>query len=305
MIELSRLRALRAVARYGTVTAAADAMHCTPSAISQHLTKLDKEVGSPVVEKDGRRLRLTEAGRVLVEHAGRIMAAMEEAEAALAAQQETVCGRLTIATFATACRGLLPHALRRLAAEYPLLEPELLEADPGVSLDLVDRGEADVALVDDWPEVIEQFPPGVSHTSLGLDVADLIVPAWHRLAQRPDPVSLTELVNDKWIASLPGTICHDWLSRVLPGVRPNFLVVEFESQLTLVAAGLGVALIPRLARTHLPEGVVAVPVEPEPARRVSIVWRTATQARPAIGAAVDALRVAWQARTECPALVAV
>ena len=86
MIDVGRLRALRAVARYGTVSAAAQALHCTPSAISQHLGKLDRETGSVLVERDGRRLRLTEAGRVLVEHADRVLAALEEAEAALAAQ---------------------------------------------------------------------------------------------------------------------------------------------------------------------------------------------------------------------------
>ncbi|MEN3308524.1 MAG: hypothetical protein V7603_4726 [Micromonosporaceae bacterium] len=297
MIELGRLRALRAVARYGTVTAAAQSLHCTPSAISQHLTKLDREIGSTLVEKDGRRLRLTEAGRVLAEHAGRILAALEEAEAALAAHQETVCGRLTIASFPTACRGLLPHALRRLATEHPLLEPELLESDPRISLDLVDRGEIDLALVDDWPEVTVRFPIGVSATPLGLDVADLVVPAGHRLARHPSPVALAGLDEERWIASVPGTICHDWLTRVLPGVRPRFLVAEFESQLTLISEGLGVALIPRLARTRLPDGVLALPVTPEPTRRVTIAWRSAAQARPAIGAVVEALRAAWQART--------
>src|SRR5689334_24606723 len=129
MIELGRLRSLRAVAMYGTVTAAADALHCTPSAVSQHLTKLERETGSTLVEKNGRRLRLTEAGRVLVEHAGRVLAAVEEAEAALAAHHETVSGRLHLASFPTACRGLVPYALGLLASEHPRLRPTLLEAD--------------------------------------------------------------------------------------------------------------------------------------------------------------------------------
>src|SRR5689334_4597273 len=179
MIELARLRALRAVARYGTVTAAAEALHCTPSAISQHLTKLDREIGNTLLEKDGRRLRLTEAGRVLVEHAGRILAALEEAEAALAAHQETVCGRLTIASFPTACRGLLPYALSRLATDYPQLELSVVESDRDPSLDRLQRGTADVVLLDEWPEARLEFPPGVSYAELGEDVADLVVPADH------------------------------------------------------------------------------------------------------------------------------
>lgn len=290
MIDLARLRALRAVATYGTVTAAAQALHCTPSAVSQHLAKLDRETGSTLLEKDGRRLRLTEAGRVLVRHAGRVLAAVEEAEAALAAHHTTVGGRLTIASFPTACRGLLPPALRRLAGEHPALEPELLECDPRISLDLVDRGELDLALIDDWPEAPIEPPPGVSALALGQDVADLVVPAGHPVAVRGGPVRLSEVTGGPWIASTPGTICHEWLMRVLPGIRPRYLVAEFETQVTFVAAGLGVALMPRLARARLPEGVTVVPVEPVPARRVTLVWRSATTVRPAIGAAIDALR---------------
>lgn len=295
MIDLARLRALRAVATYGTVTAAARVLHITPSAVSQHLAKLDRETGSTLLEKDGRRLRLTEAGRVLVGHAGRVLAAVEEAEAALAAHHTTVSGRLTIASFPTACRGLLPYALRQLAQEHPLLVPELLESDPRINVDLVDRGDVDLALVDDWPEAAIDLPPGVSALTLGLDVADLVVPAGHPVARRGGPVRLAEVAGEPWIASIPGTICHEWLMRVLPGIRPRFLVGEFASQVTLVAAGLGVAMVPRLARMDPPEGVVVVPVEPVPARRVTLIWRSAATVRPAMEAAIDALRDAWAA----------
>jgi len=150
-----------------------------------------------------------------------------------------------------------------------LLAPELLESDPRVSLDLVDRGEIDLALVDDWPETAIAFPPGVSALTLGLDVADLVVPVGHPVAAHGRPVRLAEVAGETWIASVPGSICHEWLMRVLPGIRPRFLVAEFASQVTLVGAGLGVALIPRLARAHPPDDVAVVPVDPPPARRPS------------------------------------
>src|SRR3954452_6690718 len=128
MIDLGRLRALHAVASYKTVLAAGEALHCTPSAVSQHLAKLERETGSTLVEKDGRGLRLTGAGRVLAAHAAKVLAAVEGAETALPAHHDTVTGRLVIAAFPTACRGLAPLALARLTAGHPALEPTLREA---------------------------------------------------------------------------------------------------------------------------------------------------------------------------------
>src|SRR4051812_18813397 len=209
MIEVGRLVALRAVATWGTVTAAAGGLHCTPSAVSPHLAKLERETGTTLVEKDGRKLRLTEAGRVLAEHADRVLAAVEEAEAALAAHHETVSGRLTIASFPTACRGLLPHALGRLSADHPRLELGVIESDRDPSIDRLQRGTADVALIDEWPEMRLALPPGISFTELGEDVADLLMPADHPLALSDGPVRLADAADERWIAALPGTVCYE------------------------------------------------------------------------------------------------
>src|SRR6185369_17210425 len=100
--------------------------------------------------------------------------------------------------------------------------------------------------------------------------------------------------DERWISAKAGDICHEWLTRVLPGVQPDFHVGEFETQLTLIAAGLGVAIIPRLARPAvLPDGVRIVAINPAPRRRVVIAWREAAAARPAIRAAERALRESW------------
>jgi DNA-binding transcriptional LysR family regulator len=292
MIDLGRLRALHAVASYRTVLAAGDALHCTPSAISQQLAKLERETGTTLVEKDGRGLRLTEAGRVLAAHAERVLATVDEAEAALAAHRDTVIGRLTVASFATACRALLPAALQRLEAEHPQLATGLVEVNPHEGLDKLHRGHVDLAVLDDWPEAALHYPAGIAWVELGRDVADLVVPSSHRLTGRS---TLADVRGERWISSKAGDICHEWLIRVLPGVQPDFQVGEFETQLTLVAAGLGVAMIPRLARPPLPAGVRVVEVTPEPSRRVVLAWREASAARPAIKAAEAALRHAWSA----------
>jgi DNA-binding transcriptional LysR family regulator len=123
-------------------------------------------------------------------------------------------------------------------------------------------------------------------------VADLVVPTGHRLA---GTTTLAKCRDERWIAAKAGDICHEWLMRVLPGVRPDFHVGEFETQLTLIAAGLGVAVIPRLARPAvLPDGVRVVAINPVPRRRVVIAWREAAAARPAIRAAEQALRESWR-----------
>jgi DNA-binding transcriptional LysR family regulator len=293
MMDVGRLRALDAIARYGTVLAASEALRCTPSAVSQQLSKLERETKTTLVEKNGRGLRLTEAGRVLADHASRVIVALDEAEAAVAAQRDTVSGRLDVAAFATACRALLPYALRRLAGDHPELITGLVECNPHEGLDALARGRVDVALLDDWPEVALRLPPGIAHAELGADVADLLVNAEHRLAGARS-VGLNQVLRERWIASPPGSICHVWLVRVLPGVEPDFYVLEFVTQITLVAAGLGVAMVPRLARPKLPGGVVAVAVRPRPTRQVQVAWRTSAARRPAILAAVAALRDAWR-----------
>lgn len=295
MIDLGRMRALHAVASYGTVLAAGEALRCTPSAVSQQLAKLERETGTTLVEKDGRRLRLTEAGRVLAAHAERLLAGVDEAEAALAAHRDTVTGRLTVAAFATACRALLPHALHRLETAHPQLATGLVEVNPHEGLDMLHRGHVDLAVLDDWPEAALRYPSGVTHVELGWDVADLIVPSGHRLT---GTARMAQTRDERWISAKVGDICHEWLLRVLPGVRPDFHVAEFETQLTLIAAGLGVAIVPRLARpSTLPGNVRVVRIKPEPRRRVVVAWREASAARPAIQAAVRALSESWQRAT--------
>lgn len=295
-MDLGRLKALHAVATYGTVLAASEALHCTPSAVSQQLAKLDRETGTRLLERSGRGLRLTDAGRLLADHAARVLDAVDEARSALAAYHEEVMGEIGVAAFATACRGLLPGALAALTREHPGLTARVVEMNPYEAIDALGRGRVEVAVLDDWPEVGLDLPAGLAHTVLGDDRADLIVPSGHRLAGI-GPIPLAQAAGERWIGSTPGTICHEWLLRVLPGVRPQLLVGEFETQQTFVAAGLGVALVPRLARLRTLPGTVVVPVIPPPTRRVMVAWRKSTEVRPALGATVAALREAWTRRT--------
>jgi DNA-binding transcriptional LysR family regulator len=293
MLDLHRLKALHAVAVYGSVGAAAEALMVTPSAISQQLAKLERETGSTLIERNGRGVKLTDAAGLLAEHAGRILALVEVAEADFEALRGTVVGRLSMAAFPTAARGLLPGALKELKRRHPELDLVLYEREPERQVREVARGELDLALVQDWLNRPIALPEGLSRATLFDDVADVVVHADHPLADRRE-IDLAELNGERWICSSPGTVCHDWLVFTLrtAAVEPDFFCMadEYPTQIAMVGAGHGCAIVPRLGRAVLPPDVRAVQIRPRPTRRIFAIWRTDAARRPAIRAAVDVLR---------------
>ncbi|GAA3443616.1 LysR family transcriptional regulator [Planomonospora venezuelensis] len=295
MLDLNRLKALHAVAVYGSVGAAADALMVTPSAVSQQLAKLERETGATLLERNGRGVRLTDAAGLLADHAERILALVETAEADFEALRGEVVGRLSIGAFPTAARGLLPQALRLLQERHPDLGLRLHEREPERQLREVSRGELDLAVIQDWMNRPMAVPDGLSRAVLFDDLADVVLPAGHPLADRAE-IELSELSGDRWISGSPGTVCHDWLVYTLRAaeLEPEITCMadEYPTQLALVAAGQGCAIVPRLGRGAFPEGVRAVALLPRPTRRIYAVWRSDAARRPAIRAAVDALRAA-------------
>jgi DNA-binding transcriptional LysR family regulator len=293
MLDLDRLRALSAVATYGSVSAAADVLHVTTSAVSQQVAKLERETGQKLLERNGRGVRLTDAAALLAAHAERILAMVEEAESDLEAQRGEVVGELAVAAFPTAARGLVPAALRALGVKHPRLRVCLREQEPHAAVPLAVRGEVDLGIVQDWFNVPLAIPDGLVKSSLVADVADVALPAGHPLADRP-VVDLGELREDAWIAQSPGAICRDWLVHTLrsAGLEPRIAHTadEYATQLALVAVGLGAAIVPRLGRCDVPDGVRIVPVRPALTRHVYAIWRAEAARRPAIRAAVTALR---------------
>ena len=285
---------MHAVARHGTVGAAATALNMTASALSQQLAKLEREVGQPLLVRRGRGVALTDAGVLLVEHTEALLARMAQAETELQAQRGQAIGRMAIAAFATATRAVLPAALRELREQYPHLQLESYEHDPVAALELLLRGNVDIAVIDEWFRPRPDLPEGVQAEHLLDDVADLALPADHRLARADKIVDLGACADERWITWGDGVFGHDWLRRELRKHRPDPVFAhtasEHQTLLALVAAGLGVALVPRLGRGPVPDGVVVKPVGPTATRRVFALWRTDTAARPAIGAARTALR---------------
>ncbi|MBN6037222.1 LysR family transcriptional regulator [Amycolatopsis sp. 195334CR] len=291
MLNLERLRVLRAVSTTGSVSGAAAQLHVTTSAVSQQLARLEREVGQRLVERNGRGIRLTDAAALLAAHGDRLLAQVEQVEADLARHRGAVAGRLSVAAFATAARGLLPGALRGLRAEHPALDLRLDEQEPPEAIAGLCRGDVDVAVVQDWAEAPLELPEGLSRENLLDDPLDLAVPVEHALAARTS-VTLADLVAEEWITWTSGQLCHDWLTRSLGEPRVVHTASEHSTQLALVAAGLGVAVLPLLGRDHLPAGVRLVEIRPRPARQVHVLWRTSAARRPAIRAVVTALRSA-------------
>ncbi|MEU6128840.1 LysR family transcriptional regulator [Saccharopolyspora sp. NPDC047091] len=291
-MNLERLRLLHAVATEGSVAGAAATLVVTPSAASQQLAKLEREAGQQLLVRDGRGVRLTDAAHRLVDHAKRILALVEEAKADLEEHRDRVYGVLSLATFATAARGLLPGVMAELAARHPELCVELREQDPGESIPAVARGAVDLALVQDWETDPLVVPDHLTRTALFEDPVDVALPTDHPLAGR-EQVDLAEVAGQRWISWPFGSTCHAWLLHTLrgQGVEPLIAhaVTEHPTQLALVAAGQGIGIVPRLGRGTVPNGVRMVRVRPALSRRVHAVWRTGAGRRPALRAALDVL----------------
>jgi DNA-binding transcriptional LysR family regulator len=294
MLNLERLRTLDALARHGSVSAAADALHVTTSAVSQQLGKLEREVGQQLLAKNGRGVRLTDAGRLLSEHAARILSQVELAQSDLEAHRGQVVGELRIAAFPTAARGLFPAALSALRGRHPGLRVRSSELEPEQGIAGVVRGDLDLAVVLDWYNKPMPVPDGLVKAPLLDDPADVALPVWHRFADR-DEVDLTEFAEDEWITWGEGEFCHEWLMFTLrsKGIEPiiGHRAGETHTQLVLVADGLGVCVVPLLGRDPMPPGVVLVPLKQRVRRHVYVVWRADADRRPSIRAAVEALRV--------------
>ena len=299
MFDLVRLRVLHTVAGHGSLAAAAQALHLTPSAISQQMSKLEREAGCRLVMRQGRGLRLTEDGIALAKHAQRILAAVEEAEADLDERRGQVLGTITVGAFPTAARSLLPAVVAACAERFADLRVRLREVEPYQVMTRVAGGDLDVAVAQDWVNVPVAVPDRLRSADIGVDPADVAFPPGHPLADRA-AVSLADLVTEQWVASTEGTICHDWLTTTFrnAGHEPRIAhqAAEFPTQLALVAAGLGLALVPRMAGESVPPGVRLVPVAPAMSRRIFAVWREESARRPSVRAFVDTLRAQWSLR---------
>jgi DNA-binding transcriptional LysR family regulator len=297
MLELRRLRLLRELNERGTITAVADALQFTPSAVSQQLAMLEREAGVRLLERSGRGVRLTDPALVLVEHADALLERAALAEADLAAAAGTVSGRGRIAGFQSVALRIALPAMEALARDAPRLRCELVEAEPEQALPAVALGDVDLVLGDEWQRQPLPPPAGLRRHELLREPVQLVLPAEHPVARRhPRAVPLAELAGEAWVTGYGAMGWEEVTQRTcreLGGFDPDIRHRTNDATigLALVARGLAVALLPDLALPDRYPGITLRAIaEGQVNRAIFAATRATDAARPSTQALLAAVR---------------
>jgi len=266
MLNVARLNVLKEVAYRGSISAAAEALSYTQSAISQQIATLEAETGMALLERHPRGVSLTAAGQTLVGHAEGILAGLEAAEAALSEIAGLRGGRLRVASFPTAGATLMPHAIANFRAAYPDVELTLAEGEPEQIVPRLRAGELDLALLFEFAG--ESLPlQDMTRVELLADPMYLALPREHRLAGSKR-IKLADLAADAWVQTSRSSPCamHVVRSCHAAGFEPivTFESDDYQTVQGLVAAGVGVALIPELALSVVREDIAIRALSPAP-----------------------------------------
>jgi DNA-binding transcriptional LysR family regulator len=293
MLNLGRLEMLCEVVTRGSFSAAAEALSYTQSAVSQAIARLEAETGATLVVRDRRGVRPTAAGSTLVEHAEAIFAQVEAAEADLAAVLGVRAGRLRVASFPSAGATLMPLAVAMFRERHPHVALTLAEGEPEEIAPRLRAGEFDLALLFEFPGARE--PASVAHAPVTLleDPMYVALREDHPLASK-EGLSLADLGDEQWVQTSASSPCarHVVRSCLAAGFEPvvTFESDDYETIQGLVAAGVGVALIPRLALTRVHRGILVRQLAPRsPARKVVAATTAGPGVTPAARAMVDVL----------------
>jgi DNA-binding transcriptional LysR family regulator len=292
VIEARHLRVLRAVATTGSFSAAGRELGCTQPAVSQQMKALEASVGTPLIVRSGREMRLTQAGEALVRHAAGILAGLTAAEEEVAAIAGLRAGRVRLVSFPSGSSTLVPTALAALRAAHPGTRVSLEEAEPPTSVEMLRQGDCDIALAfryegatgaEEWDDLVVRRL--LDDRLVGL------VPQGHRLA-RTDSVAIGALAGEAWIAGCPR--CRGHLIEVCEqaGFTPriDFATDDYPAVVGLVGAGLGVAVLPELAVESVrPKGVRTVAVEPAVRREIVALTLPDLARVPAVAATLEQL----------------
>ena len=279
---------LQAVVAHGSVAAAAAALRMSPPAVSQQLLALERETGANLIDRSGRQVALTAAGRLLAAHGECIAAQLRQAEHDLAELTGQAAGPVRIAAFQTVMAPLIAPALSDLAAAYPAIQPVITERYGPAAVAEARLGDLDIVLTEYDAAIPPPAEPGLALRHLAFDPYLLVIPPGWQFSVR----SVRDLAGRPWVAGPPGTACDHALRRLAAeadiAIPAGDVCVEFPSVLALVAAGRGAAIIPQLALGQTQVTVCALP--PLGGRHIA-AWHQAgpAQPAPAVATALDAL----------------
>ncbi|MFE6390201.1 LysR family transcriptional regulator [Nocardiopsis dassonvillei] len=289
--DLRKLRVLRALEEFGTVRATAEALCMTPSAVSQQLSSLSQQVGVALLEAHGRRVRLTDAAHALLRHTDIVLAQLERAEAELEGFARGEAGHVRVGSFATAIPSLVVPALGALRRAHPGLTTRVHQAEAAEVYELLSAGEIDVGL-----SLAAQAPTGhdgrYDRRELLTDPLDAALPAHHRLADAR-ALRLRDLAEEPWIYGASGpwrdiTVASCAQAGFVP--EQAHVASDWRAILDMVAAGMGVALVPRLAAADDTPGVsLRVLRSDQPRRHVVSAVRSGAGGRPQVAVVLRAL----------------
>ncbi|MET0701018.1 MAG: LysR family transcriptional regulator [Mycobacterium sp.] len=255
LFDMRRARLLRDLSVHRTVAATAEAAHLTGPAVSQQLATLEKEVGMPLLVKQGRTLQLTAAGSLLVEHAEVILGGIAAAEADLAALRGGRGGLIRIAMFPSAARTLMPAVWQGLAAETAYgVDLRLRESEPDAATQALRQHQVDIAVVHSYTLLPRDLPPGCEQHRLIDEPVHLAMDPKRAARSGLEPgqaVDLAQFATDDWLIPGPESSCHEMTQRACgaAGFVPHAvaLATDFAVLAALVAVDAGVALIPNMA----------------------------------------------------------
>lgn len=285
-IDTARFQAFLAVAEHGSFTAAALALNISQPAVSQHVAKLEREVGATLLERSARRVALTPAGEVLLMHARRLLTGLDDARRELAAVARADSGRLRLSVFPSAAATFVPTVIARLLAAFPKVNVAMTELDPPGAVPRVLGGDADLAVVYDYPLVSGPPDPRLAFERIAVDPMAVAVPAGGVLAARPE-IDIRDLATYSWIAPGP-SMCRDALDEACrrAGFAPHIVseTNHYQAMLRMVGAGAGVAVVPQMVSSMAPMGsVVLRPLARTRLERVvSVIYRAQAALTPAM-----------------------
>ncbi|CAM3528922.1 LysR family transcriptional regulator [Paracidovorax anthurii] len=291
-MDMNRLRALRELARCGTMAAAAEALSLTPSAVSQQIAHLEEEAGVALTERRGRGVRLTPAGEALVGHAERLLVVLDEAKSELALLRREVAGELRVAAFPSIASAILPETIKALRASTPRLRLAVEEMEPVDGLAALGSWRADIALIDHLSLQMDRRHGGFGLVPLAEDSLHVLLPDTHPLAGRAS-LTVADLRHESWAmdaaASSFGEFVRDLCRKAGFEPRMDVRAQGFEVVSAMVSAGCAVTVVPGLRLIRPVPGTRAVRLRPDGGRRISVAFRRGERAHPAVTVFIDAI----------------